>query len=109
MPGRRDMNWKRGLLRLWIVLALLWVIRGVWVWWPAVAGDCSPFGGRVGDQRLDMSCKIDEIPHDSFLDSAMWDYRVDAAVWILFPPLAFLILGMAGIWIVGGFRRKNSN
>lgn len=103
------MNWKRGLLRLWIVLALLWVIGGVWVWWPAMTGDCSPFGGRVADQRLDMACKLDEIPHDSFLDSAIFDYRIDVAKWLFLPPLTVLVCGYAVGWAAAGFRRKISN
>ena len=81
------MNWKRGLLRVWAVLAAIWIslqaflmwdkITARWIWDPVVSADGSVHGSTT-------------------------PFKI--AGWVLLPPLLLLLLGMATVWIKRGFR-----
>jgi hypothetical protein len=78
------MNVGRGLFRLWIVLAFLWLAYRLW------AGD--------------LSCVFDNPPWCRF-----WTAEIYARYlgWMFGVPVAVLIIGGAGLWAAAGF--KNSN
>ena len=71
------LNWKRGLLRLWAVAAVLWVLSfGLWALFMSGFKFNLDFGEFVG---LLMILSI--------------------------PPLILLALGYIGLWVGRGFRR----
>ena len=123
------MNWNRGFLRLWAVLAVCWVTlftfeRGH----DLLAQDISrivtvSFGdgtnrllenfsstGTAEDALARAKAKFpdQEIKHlnrsPTIVAVPDWPTRIDTAVWILLPPSMLLLLGLAGMWVMRGFR-----
>jgi hypothetical protein len=83
------MNIRRGLWRLWLVLAIVWIGFALWT--------------------------TPEFPSCLFrVGAGPWcDYwtavHYIAAVETIFGiPLALLIIGWVGFWIAAGFKRRNS-
>jgi hypothetical protein len=105
------MKWNRGLFRLWVVLTLLWVLRGLWVWWPDLVSDCSDTFRRNFERQFEVLCAVDELPDNAnvpFWQTAIWYNRVHTVELIAFPPITLFLLSYAAIWVVSGFRRENS-
>ena len=72
------MNWKRGLLRLWAVVSVLWVLSfGLW----ALSIDGLEFNLDFGE-------------------------FVGLLMILSIPPLFLLALGYIGLWVGRGFRRQ---
>ena len=70
------MNWKRGLLRLWAVVAVLWVLSfGLWA-----------------------------LFIDGFFNFTFGEFVVLLMI-LSIPPLLLLALGYCGLWVGRGFRR----
>ena len=71
------MNWRRGLLRLWVGASAIWMLC------VGVLGVASLIAKHwtVG----------------------LWDTELFAA-YVLIPPLAVLLLGLIGGWIARGFK-----
>jgi len=78
----RDMNWKRGLFRTWLVGTAIWIAAVIYMVvasWP-VDLDTSRFTPQVRAHVL------------------------LASEWALGPPIAVLIAGLVLGWILRGFR-----
>jgi hypothetical protein len=123
------MNWKRGLLRLWAVAAVLWV--GVAFYsgdtWQHVAGEriidlSDPDGTRYELQLpafIDEKAAVEDAkteiikqkPNLSLLgrwrvnSPSIWPPLFDFAKLAFIPPLFLLALGYIGLWVGRGFRR----
>ena len=74
------MNWKRGLLRLWAVAAVLWV------------------GAAVITENF-----FEIFRYGPYLRS--WFLR-DFFLYAFIPPLLLLALGYCGLWVGRGFKRS---
>ena len=71
------MNWQRGLFRLWVGAAAIWML-------------CVGVLGVVS-----LSVKHWTV---GILDAELF------AAYVVIPPLAVLLLGLIGVWIARGFR-----
>ena len=80
------MNWKTGLLRLWVVTAICWVGSQTWREW----GDLKD----AWDGWIPVIYKSAQ------------DYWIATGERILLPPVLLLLLGFAVAWIARGFRRS---
>ena len=100
-------NWKRGLVRLWSLLSILWVVGAGWI----AIDENSPMervvveAGSIDTGRsttLDVSGLT---PVDSVVYVRDWslpDWEI--VVLIIGAPLLVFWLGMALAWVIGGFR-----
>ena len=95
------MNWKRGLLRMWALVSLLWV--GGWLFY--VWQSCSLIALPGGQERREMcttSLFDDWMSRSGYFG---WHEYLRIAISGLIVPLALLALGYAVTWIVAGFRK----
>ena len=101
------MNWKRGLLRLWAVVAVLWV---------GVAFYSNDTVLRVRDAYaiavFDPDAYLASKPQTGFLlnktfyvVASIWPPLFDFAKLAFIPPLLLLALGYIGLWVGRGFRK----
>ena len=88
------MNWKRGLLRLWAVAAVLWVGFVVYAIAKSVGDDIA---------RSILPEKLYGIPGGEF--DIEWSLRFVISALAFIPPLLLLALGYIGLWLGRGFRR----
>jgi hypothetical protein len=82
-------NWRRGLLRAWMVLGIIWVIAAglLQVLTLRPSAECFLNGGVFCDLgRLD------------------WSEWLAIARFVLGPPIIVLVFGIAIRWVVAGFR-----
>jgi hypothetical protein len=102
------MNLRRGLLRLWLVLSIGWIIAGgvhAYSLWP------EPVGPWTAYQALEWSYPVTkELPTTGDLIDEVAQRRERWIVqshleWAFGPPLAILIIGGALGWAIAGFRR----
>lgn len=114
------MNWGRGLLRLWLVVAIPWIL---------IFGYLKADTIRAGyeDMRSAESVPIDEkacANPDSPDQKAICDLQhklnkqaevtrtraradlVASSQWVLLPPLALAFLMIALAWVIRGFRPR---
>ena len=80
------MNWSRGLLRLWGVLAACWIIAGLFL---AIV--------------ITLKGQFNFLEHLFKMSGIDWAYFVFL---IFIPPLLLLFLGFAVAWIARGFRNS---
>jgi hypothetical protein len=108
------MNWRRGLLRLWLVLSLCWIVAlGVFAWeqapWKAFRmAACEEAGGNPID-CYDAERARPEAPvglSDIAAVGKRWGKEL--AVFALLPPLITLVLGLLGVWVVSGFAHSGT-
>jgi hypothetical protein len=116
------MNWRRGLLRLWLVLSLGWIGSiGVVAW---ETGLPLPSQDEAWDGAAIHACleakQIEGVQRDTALmqcvraitppsprmtfPAAVREYGALA----LLPPLVGLVLGFLGAWVVSGFARRGA-
>jgi hypothetical protein len=111
------MNWRRGLLRLWLALSLLWIgavgifasESGTWMF--ARMEACAK-AKRAQDADA-FVCGLREHLDEQFelLSIGMADIATttifkDIVVWALIPPLVVFGVGLLGVWVVSGFARR---
>lgn len=111
------MNWRRGLVRLWLVASALWLVNGFY----QRGDDLCTY--RYYDAKKEEEWRHNE-PLLADISNAMrvfkgdclptadnrrvaWDVRQSALAFIVGPPLAALIIGYALLWGVRGFRPSN--
>src|SRR5262245_9543453 len=99
--------WRRGFFRLWVALALAWVIFiGVQAFRdtsiPSLTKSCSMLRDFV-DDRTGQHLGDDDVERCE----AVWrQKRIELVAQALVPPLAVLIIGIIFGWIVRGFRLR---
>jgi hypothetical protein len=116
------MNWRRGLLRLWLVLSLGWIVS-IGVAWETGLPLLPSQDEALDDAALDACLEAKQIegvqrepallqcvraitppsPRMTF-PAAVREYGALA----LLPPLAVLVLGFLGVWVVSCFARKGA-
>lgn len=118
------MNWTRGLLRVWAVLAVCWVAPLTWIKWNDLSGNAIydpwagvrvepknqlpylPPGATVGNPSSQPS-NFDPIKFELFkAEQARREKQIAAAQLILFPPALLILLGLAVGWVINGFKPK---
>ena len=77
-----QVNWRRGLLRSWLLLSAAWIMAQGWVVYLIINGIQAGFQSS-GDFLA--------IP-----------------VLLIGPPIAFLLFGLVAGWAVRGFKQNNS-
>jgi hypothetical protein len=103
------MNLRRGLLRLWMALALTWIAGAAWLLRGDLMGDCDHLL-RASDLNIRLDCDLGKItPWNDYskdLPSVprLLSVQIIAAEWVLLPPLGSLVIGCVGFWIARGFR-----
>ena len=114
------MNWKRGLLRLWAVVAVLWVgvafysndtvqrVRDAYAvddWTPVGPSAAAPVAPR--DLLAARPWENDPIVSAAApLKPSIWPPLFDFAKLAFIPPLLLLALGYIGLWVGRGFRQQ---
>ena len=96
------MNWRRRLLRLWLVLSLCWIAGvGVYAW------EYEP-----GISSLQLGYEIASSPEKQNEKEIIGRLTVELAkryvAYVLVPPLLTLALGILGGWVVSSFERKGA-
>ncbi|MCC5777870.1 hypothetical protein H7H48_02310 [Nitratireductor sp. B36] len=83
-------NWKSGLLRLWIVSSVVWALYQLW--------------------GSDLSCPLEFVgietgagPWCAFQNAEPWRYYSELLFRIVAVPVITLLLGLAALWVVKGF------
>lgn len=126
------MNWRRGLFRLWVLLAALWFAGTVsmvgldaYRWWPNKLIKLNVGGKEVQvdetflrlthdeqNEEVDKIAKLLKrpqllrLPPPGFAIEHPFNRQVWAAIFV--PPLALLALGLCIAWILRGFRQQKS-
>lgn len=121
------MNWSRGLLRLWVVGSVIWVVvfgtlgridKTIHSYWRVERGV-----SVVQNLLSSTSSETVQIKSGAFkprsvveadlskLRSARAQRRQDLLAklgWTALPPLGFLVLGYLLYWAISGFRRRET-
>jgi hypothetical protein len=94
------MNWKRGLLRLWVVAAVLWVAVAFYSENPIqkvfdvyAQSDWVNFTPEQQEALANAKARV--------VRADLLDFSVSAFI----PPLLLLALGYIGLWVGRGFRK----
>jgi hypothetical protein len=102
---RSDMNLGRGLIRLWLVAALIWILGSGWVLRGNLLADCNRlFRIEENDATPAIDCRLEKIAALGNAKSG-WPLGVQirATEWVVIPPLVVLAIGGLGFWVVRGF------
>jgi hypothetical protein len=124
------MNWRRSLFRCWLVLSLCWIVAvSVFAWkqepWVLASSQEFVFEGitpgtdqsdpitlNLGGKRVEVERRflllspekqkqtVEEIVNHLNSEAAK-----RYAAYVLLPPLATLVLGLVGAWVVSVFAR----
>ena len=108
------MNWRRGLLRLWLILSTVWVVL---ICAAAYAVIISPYLTASAENVCFEAAKNRNDgtnPFDCFHSTGMkfddliplWSQLLPYLVAALAPALILLLLGLAGFWITSGFQAR---
>lgn len=110
------MNWKRGLLRLWAVTAVLWVgvafysndtvqrVENAY----ALSHNLTPLWVKYKKfKQAGFSDQEIQAYHDS--QRSIWPPLFDLAKLAFIPPLLLLALGYCGLWVGRGFKRSGAD
>lgn len=112
------MNWRRGFLRLWCVVAVLWIGAAsliVFPEWkdapwtpppPFKAESCENMNAENMNAETINRCDWEKFLED-FSNTRSVTTRVDMIAWLFGPPLGLLALGVIVTWIARGFHRPN--
>ena len=94
------MNWRKGLLRLWLVLSLCWIAGvGVYAWKQEPGLSSSQSAYEIASSTR----KEKEI-----VDNPNVELVKRYVAYVLLPPLITLALGLLGAWVVSSFERKGA-
>jgi hypothetical protein len=92
------MNWRGGLIRIWIVATTIWLMAwGGYVWQSCIS-------------NLEIMCRTslldDWMSKPEYFGSREY---MHLAVTAFMPPIAVLVIGFAIGWAARGFQRRASN
>jgi hypothetical protein len=99
---RRTMNWRRRLLRLWLVLSLSWIAGvGVYDWKqePAISSSQSNYEIAASPEKQN---------EQEIVGSLNAELAKRYVAYVLLPPLITLVLGLLGAWVVSSFEHKGT-
>jgi hypothetical protein len=101
------MNWRRGLLRLWAVSSIAWIIVTF-----ILANPIQQLRDPIAAYHDKF--KVTEARAAGYSDNEISAYLfrlivIDFAKKAVIPPLLLLALGFGGRWVVRGFRGSTSN
>jgi hypothetical protein len=108
------MNWRRGLLRLWLVLSLCWIVAvGLYAWpyaWPPY---CRLLGqATTPNEQRNPPGTFTPIDPNEPAPPETWPCIAatinEFAPYALLPPLVTLVLGLLGVWVASGFARRGT-
>lgn len=127
------MKWRRGFIRLWVVVSVLWVVLvGVvegknveWRLWgdwrkndvvvTLIDGRTVQFPASMSGPEIDAALKDSNLPERRFpvitIVVTWWDYAREVsflAQWALLPPAIVFALGVVGAWVIRGFKNTGS-
>jgi hypothetical protein len=98
----RAMNWRRRLLRLWVVLSLCWIAGvGVYAWKQEPGLSSSQFAYETVSSPEKQNEK-------EIVGSLNVELVKRYVAYVLLPPLITLALGLLGAWMVSSFERKGA-
>jgi hypothetical protein len=114
------MNWRKGWLRLWLVLSLCWIVGiAVFAWHQEQARADQEktyracFARKEAEGANPFTCPsegpayhIDELwrLENDTMAARLKGYAINAFL----PPLAALALGLLGVWVISGFTLKGA-
>jgi hypothetical protein len=106
------MSWRRGLLRLWLLISAIWIGLVAWIAYynavvprQAAAAYNACFEARKADSTLGnpFGCFDGASP---FADLVPWSSDIiKYGTWAFAPVIATLVLGFSIAWVLAGFRR----
>ena len=121
------MNWRRGLLQFWLVLSLCWIVAvSVFAWkqerWVLASSQEFVFEGtspdadqsdpitlnldgkrvQVDRRFLQLSPEKQKDTVEEIVNHLNAETAKRYALYVLLPPLATLVLGLIGAWVVSG-------
>jgi hypothetical protein len=113
------MNWRRGLLRLWLVLSLFWIVAvGLFAWHVdalefARMEACAEAKRAQGADTFicGLSEEVDEqirLMSVGIADIATTTWIKELVAYVLIPPLVVFGVGLLGVWVVSGFARRGT-
>jgi hypothetical protein len=102
------MNWRRRLLRIWLVLSLCWIAGvGLYAWkqepWTLSSFREFVFEDDPGSARDQQNESADEIINRLDAETAK-----QYALLLIVPPLATLAFGLLTAWVLTSFERKGA-
>src|SRR5947209_6702605 len=107
---------RRGFLRLWFLVALLWIGGSLWILADNLRPGCADRPTVQNRSRTDLSDRqlicayattLPQLPEGFVLDSersALWNLRVKTIAVVALPPVALFLFGWAVFWVARGFR-----
>jgi len=110
-----QVNIKRGMFRLWIVLSIVWISFAALVTWDALKSMfwlCWRWEGNVRNLTVNADCHLSAGP-DIYQGRYVhvwapdWHLVSNIIIFNIAPPVVFFITGVAGLWIFAGFRARN--
>ena len=106
------MNWRKGLVRFWLVFSLLWAALAVWYayadWWvPRQAAFRATAAREACVAAAKENPALCYSGARSFADLIpVWPTIRGYVVLAVLPPAVLLMFGMLGFWIAAGFRSR---
>jgi hypothetical protein len=102
------MSWRRGMLRLWLVLSLCW-IAGVGLYaWKQERWMLSSFREFVFEDDPDTARDQESESLEKIINSLNAETAKQYALLVLVPPLATLAFGLLSAWVASSFERKGA-
>ena len=106
------MNWARGFLRLWAVLAMCWAVIAAYIFrYELVAMIPTSVSLKDLVKMYEEPNSVEGLEIRKFIDAqsaADWPVRIEAIGWMLLPPPILLtlvyVIGLVMAWIARGFR-----
>lgn len=90
----KNIEWKRGLLRLWIIFSVVWVSGSLWLIYPQ---NCFVADGPWNDYKT-VSPKV----------ACNQEIKNLGAIAFI-PPLGLLIIGTSFVWAFAGFTPRKTS
>ena len=95
------MNFARGIFRLWAVITLVWVASMTWIAWDEITFQPHKEAASSSDPNAWWLNSPTSPPADTTDESG----NIAALKLAFGPPALLLLLGLAGMWVVRGFKR----
>jgi hypothetical protein len=96
------MNWRRRLLRFWLLLSRCWIAGvGVYAWKqePGISSSQSDYEIAASPEKQN---------EKEIVGSLNAELAKRYVAYVLLPPLITLVLGLLGAWVVSSFERRGT-